>query len=571
MIFGISLSPGVLSETPRDAAGKKLLAEYGGAAALLKGLSGLGITHIELRAVRPEDDGDRVLACAEKIWNAGMRVTVHGAVPPEPGAFEDTYPSLLPLLREAKAHQDTVTITLHAYSSDKVQDEAGLSAKTRQLLALWSGDADRLGFRFALEVNREKDGKCDPANCCAGVTGILRELDGNMCGGCFDFGHYYYNMSRRSGTPGLLPESEFLSRCIHTHIHALSLAGSTHFPFAEDTALPLEQYVEALLRAGYKGVFNLELDYSRFPDACFRDAIRNSVLALKAAWHKAAPVMDITRKRLEDAAAALAPEKLRRMRAEIFDPSPKHEDSLWAFAVSGYIFRTGGALFAVDPVVRAPEILRSAKEEIRALFRDIPYIFITHFHDDHFDPCLAQLLSDLPCKWILPPDHAIDTMVETAKLRGEKIIYVSPGDSLTLPGITAEVFPGRHRHRNGVGIDEVMYRFTVGGRTIFLTGDVRDYGTEKFPRIESPDLLISHVWLWKGMAQRTKQEAVEEYCDFVAHFQPKRVLLGHLMEFSRRSTDLWNWEHAGRVMDGLALRIPETEVTPIRLFGRYDL
>ena len=567
-MFGISLSPGVLSETANDAAEQKLLADFGGADGLLQALRGLGITHIELRNVNPLDDPEATLDCARRIWKAGMRVTVHGALPEQAGAFEDTYPALLPLLQEAKPHQEAVCITLHAYSSGT--DAAANAKKTKDVLSLWCKDASCLGFRLALEVNREKDGKCDPTANCRGVTDILEGIDPEFAGSCFDFGHFYYNMTRKTGTPDSLPESEFLSRCFHTHIHALSAGGSTHFPFGEDTVLPLEQYVEALVSAGYKGVFNLELEYGRFAEANFRDAIRDSVLALKAAWHKAAPVIDITRKRLAIATENTAPEKLRRMCQQIFDPSVKYDDSLWAISASGYIFRTGGTLFAVDPADRTGAMKRSAEAEIRALFRDIPYIFITHYHDDHFDPNLARLLRDLPCKWIIPQPVLPEAM-EKAGLREENILFVRPGDTLTLPGITAEVFQGHHFSRTGTGIDEVIYRFTAGGKTIFLPGDVRDYGTEHFPDVDSPDLLIAHVWLGREQALCTSREAVEEFCDFVSFFRAKRIFLGHLWEFSRLANDLWRWEHAGRVMDGLALRLPETEVTPIRMFSRHDL
>lgn len=566
-MFGLSLSPRVLSGVSLTDTDRKLLSAYGGTDGLLRALRGLGITHVELRAVSPTDDAALVLSCAEKIWNAGLFVTVHGALPETPGAFEEAYPALLPLLDAAKSRQEFVCITLHACSSGT--DIAANRQKTADILALWEKDAPRLGFRLALEINRDK-GTADPTTDCRGVTDILRTVNSEHIGGCFDFGHFYYNMSRREHTPDLLPDALFLSRSVHTHIHALNPEGKTHHPFTEGNTLPLEEYVSSLVKAGYRGVFNLELEFERFADADFRDAVRDSVLALRTAWHNAAPAAEITRKRLEEAAVRTAPEALRRMREQIFSPSEKFDDSLWTFAASGYIFRTGGALFAVDPAVRAPEMLLSAKEEIRAIFEKIPYIFISHFHDDHFDPKLARLLADLPCRWIIPQPVLPEAM-EEAGLKEENILYVRPGDTLTLPGITAEVFPGHHFSRKGTGIDEVMYRFTVGGKTLFLPGDVRDYGTEDFPAVDSPDLLIAHVWLGRAQALCTAQEAVEEYCDFVSYFRPKRVLLGHLMEFSRWITDLWRWEHAGRVMDGLALRLPETEVTPMRIFSRYDL
>ncbi|MBQ4321067.1 MAG: hypothetical protein IJC35_02415, partial [Oscillospiraceae bacterium] len=94
MMFGISLSPRIFSGAGLTDIDRKLLSAYGSTEGLLRALRGLGITHIELRAVKPTDDAAFILSCGEKIWNAGLFVTVHGALPEISGTFEETYPAL---------------------------------------------------------------------------------------------------------------------------------------------------------------------------------------------------------------------------------------------------------------------------------------------------------------------------------------------------------------------------------------------------------------------------------------------------------------------------------------------
>ena len=564
-MVGVSLSPRLFWPERQNDCDRKLLAECGGVEGLLRFLRGIGVAYIELRPVDPNEDPAAVLRCAQVIWDGGLKLTVHGAVPREVGPFADTCPALLPLLERARAYQSMVTITLHSYTTGDDSDVVSAIEKTRQLLRLWGDEADRYGYRLALELNRDKHNG-DPSVTPRGVLSMLEGTDPAAVGICFDFGHYYSNVRTYGLGEEALPDKQFLERVIHTHIHALGQNGGTHFPLDAAGRLPLDRYVGGLSRAGYGDIYHIELEFARIPEQSFRQAIRDSVVSLKGAVFRTGAGFAQQRGVAAATAKVQYPAALEKMAKAL--AQPQAEDGFYAFCASGQIFRVGGVKFAVDPVIRAPAATEQAAEQARAVLAQMDAVFITHSHDDHFDPEFVKKMADLNCVWVV--DHTFPKeLLEMAGLRPEKLRIVKPGDKLELHGITAQVFPGCHFQSDGTGVEAVMYLITAAGRTVFLPADVRDYGADRLPVIEAPDCMIANVWLGRGMACRTEDGAYEEFCDFIAYFKPKKVFLGHLMEYAREVTDLWRWEHAGRIMDGLQLRLPEVSAMPLRLFEYY--
>lgn len=565
-MVGISLSPRLFWMEKQTDCDRKLLEECGGVDGLMRLLKGLGVTAVELRSVEPTENPAAVLCCARAIWEAGLKLSVHGAVPKEVGPFAETCPSLLPLLEQAKAYQSSVTVTLHSYITGDDADVAPAIKKTRALLKLWSRDARRYGFRLALELNRDKQNG-DPSVTPCGVLEMLEGTDPELVGVCFDFGHYYSNVRTYGLGEDALPDRRFLERVIHTHIHALGAKG-THFPLDASAELPLEHYVRGLARAGYDGIYNVELEFIRIPDRSFRQAIRDSSVTLKGVLHRTGAAFDSQRKAVEDAMDAMYPSALAAMARQM--AAPQGTDQIYSFCSSGQIICVGESKFAVDPVIRNSGARDAAMEAARAVLAQVSAIFITHQHDDHFDPEFVRQLTDLDCVWVV--DDSVPTeLLARAAIRPDRLRTVHPGDVLQLPGITAQVFKGCHFQPDGTGVPAVMYLITAGGKRIFLPADIRDYGADRLPVIESPDCMIANVWLGRGQACCTEDGAYEEFCDYVAYFRPRKVLLGHLMEYTRESTDLWRWEHAGRIMDGLQQRMSAVPVFPLQMFQRYEI
>ncbi|MDB5085353.1 MAG: sugar phosphate isomerase/epimerase, partial [Bacilli bacterium] len=120
--------------------------------------------------------------------------------------------------------------------------------------------------------NRKKPAAVDPGDTCAGVLQMIDEINSPFVGITWDMGHYYSNLVSAGYVPALqdeqldpLPPLSFLDKTIHTHIHGLGEQG-THCPLTHHESLPLESYVRALKDSGYTGIYNLELQFNRFPD-----------------------------------------------------------------------------------------------------------------------------------------------------------------------------------------------------------------------------------------------------------------------------------------------------------------
>ena len=245
-------------------------------------------------------------------------------------------------------------------------------------------------------------------------------------------------------------------------------------------------------------------------------------------------------------------------------------DRLYTFCASGQIFCVGGCRFAVDPVIRTPAVRDVCIGAARDLFGQLDAVFVTHRHEDHFDPDFSKALADLPCVWVFGHDFG-EECIAASGLRPGQIRRVAPGEAFEIGGACVQVFEGRHFDAAGGGVPAVMYHITAGGKRVFLPADVRDYRASGLPAISPPDVMIANVWLGRDKALCVSEEAYAAFADYVAHFAPRRVLLGHLNEFARDAANMWTFAHAARVADRLHDRLPQVEVTPLRLFERYAL
>lgn len=284
-MLGLSLAPRVFNPDRATDSERLLLASLGGVKDLLRHVRALGVTYIELRSVASGDDAAFICGIAQTIWDAGLKLTVHGGLPADQNDdFTRSYSSLMPLLQRMGAYQTGLTITLHSYSA-REGDARAFADQTARILRGWCASAAGLPVRFALEINRKK-GRIDPSVTCDGVLSMLNDIPGEKAGICWDFGHYYYNMSRIDNTPDLLPPKAFLERVIHTHIHAVGPQG-THTPFVPGAQLPIERYVGALAQAGYDGIYHFEPSFDRFPQEDIVNALDLSLRTIADAAGKA--------------------------------------------------------------------------------------------------------------------------------------------------------------------------------------------------------------------------------------------------------------------------------------------
>jgi sugar phosphate isomerase/epimerase len=176
-------------------------------------------------------------------------------------------------ITHARSNRKEIVMPIHAYAANEGTREE-LSLKTVELFHNWTSmiKKEDIPFQFGLELNRRKPASVDPGDSCEGVIQIVKEINSPKVGITWDIGHHYSNILSSAGHEvppehhlEHLPPLVFLENTVHTHIHGLGIKG-THCPLTEQKSLPLELYVEALKNSGYRGIYNLELTFSKFPD-----------------------------------------------------------------------------------------------------------------------------------------------------------------------------------------------------------------------------------------------------------------------------------------------------------------
>lgn len=280
---GFSLHPAYLAE--QDATFENVLVRaLGQPTVALERFKQMGLTCVELRAVKPGMQPELVRTAINNVTKHGLKFTIHGLLPPRDeqiGTIEG-FP-LWALADEIAAMQGEVMIPLHARFAMDGALEPMIAATIASLQRLLEErDRRRAPFRFALEINRTK-AKVDPSFTWDGVSSIVETVNHPALGICWDFGHAFYNY--RAGLIAAEPPAAFLEKVVHTHIHDLNSNGKTHFPLREGV-VPLARFCELLRCAGYDGVYNLELDPARYPnDAELGTALYDSIATLIETTH----------------------------------------------------------------------------------------------------------------------------------------------------------------------------------------------------------------------------------------------------------------------------------------------
>ncbi|GGN59831.1 MULTISPECIES: sugar phosphate isomerase/epimerase family protein [Oceanobacillus] len=272
-----------------------LLGNHDSLKKFLNNLKEEGIESIEIRILRREDE-ENYQNAIQLIWDLGMEITIHGDIsgPLTYHNFRELYPSMDYILAHFEKYQEKLVMPIHAYQaiSDN-EDRAELSEQTVEEFGNWINLIEREGIPLyiALENNRAKSSKVDPGDSIDGVMKMVNQINNRHLGICWDMGHYYSNLLKEANISDLpnetinqLPDSNFIEKVYHTHIHGLNEKGITHFPLTQKESLPLETYISALRKTGYNNTYNLELTLSRWDqEVTVQKQISNTIKRLREA------------------------------------------------------------------------------------------------------------------------------------------------------------------------------------------------------------------------------------------------------------------------------------------------
>lgn len=495
-----------------------------------------GVRSIEIRTVPMGADAEEVLRAAEPILKYGFNITVHAKVKTVENAVSEVLSPLSLLLKRLR--QRELIVTVHPIFGDN-------EAMLRRLSDYVTEKG--LPIRIALENERKLPDKTE-GDSLSLVLGAVARVDRENVGICFDMGHFAWYCETYTLFPDQLPPKEFLSRVIHTHIHAC-VDGVTHHPL-DGWRAPFADYINALDH-GYFGVYDLEIEPERFVgkfDA--ESAYLISVDTLRANFPVCAALYEDIKLNYD-----------LRFKEAIKVLGEKRGCHMALIGPSSYVFNTNGYRWAMDVAFRNIRRLAETPSRIREYLGCIDLMVITHGHEDHLEESTVRALADTDTVWVAP-EFVRDELMGYG-VRAEKIVTAKVGERVSIGKLDILVLSGRH-YRPGTnnGVPAVGY-FIEGEDmpSLAFPGDVRDYRTDGVEELGA-DHCFAHLWLDDDSSDPERYlPKLREFTEFMLKASRRNIVIAHLYESGRRVDGMWRRCHGELARGEILKRSPETTVT----------
>jgi sugar phosphate isomerase/epimerase len=280
MKIGFSLYTDLLLENKQWKRKKEWSLNFTSSADILHCLRAEGVTSIELKLPAVTSARELILFL-ETLNNFGFHYTFHAPVGMDyPGQFAEFSRQLREIAKITEQEFGRSSFfVLHGLSC-AASTKPYLLNLTKEFLLRTQATLAETNFEIILEVLRESadNGKVRAGTSYAEILELLRHRELERVGICWDFGHSFAQAEH--GIHSRIPPDEFLQRVKHTHVHDYKNE-TTHIPLGNG-ALPYQDYIQRLVRQGFAGIFNLELNPGRISDPeNFKTYIVQSIRLLK--------------------------------------------------------------------------------------------------------------------------------------------------------------------------------------------------------------------------------------------------------------------------------------------------
>ncbi len=218
--------------------------------------------------------------------------------------------------------------------------------------------------------------------------------------------------------------------------------------------------------------------------------------------------------------------------APLSAPSPL---TVTLVANEGFLLAADGRKVLIDALftgptdglqVPPPEIVERIRAG-RAPFDGVDLVLVTHHHPDHFDAeTVLGFLERNPGASLVAPMSAVASLAEQAARFAKvepRVVPVEPARpdrSIEVNGVPVRPISVGHSGDDQAGVQNVMYVFTLGGRTIFHEGDAT-VDPQAFTSVAGPegvDFAFLHAWfLMSPDGNRILSDSVRPHTIFVMH------------------------------------------------------
>jgi L-ascorbate metabolism protein UlaG (beta-lactamase superfamily) len=243
---------------------------------------------------------------------------------------------------------------------------------------------------------------------------------------------------------------------------------------------------------------------------------------------------------------------------------PQEKDRFWLMYSANYLFRTAGVRWVMDPMTLHHRLPSAPEVDISPLC-NLDYIVLTHEHKDHLDLDLLFRLKEYPARWVVPLH--LCGLLQSLGLADGKTIIAETGKTLDLGSLALTAYDGLHWEYSGDypggrhGVPATGYLLEFNQKRWLIPGDTRTYESAGLPDFGRVDGLIAHLWLGRGKALHNDPDMLEAFCRFHLDLQPGVIVITHLNEWGRPSTDRWNEGHALAALDWFNKQSPKLSVS----------
>lgn len=257
--IGYSLPLGFLSQRVTNLEDEIYMNHFKGPDNCLERLKEQMVSSIEVRYITRDTAISVAMDAIERIIKNNLDLNIHSYLPEREKADAD-FKTIAEIINILSGQNKSTIITIHTFRSLGKTINSNISKTVDSINYLLNTFGYLKNFKIAIEIIRAKV-STDPSFSYKDLVVILNKINDHRVGFCWDIGHSYWNVLNND-LSNEAPQ-EFIKATLNTHIHDLSKTGQTHWPLTE-LNLPLHKYINELKKAGYKGVYNLELELNRW-------------------------------------------------------------------------------------------------------------------------------------------------------------------------------------------------------------------------------------------------------------------------------------------------------------------
>jgi sugar phosphate isomerase/epimerase len=247
----------------------------------LAALKDNGVSTVEINKLKERTPLDHAKKSVEAVLKSGLGITAHGWIPV---SMDGQLLSIIDQMESAYkefGRSAAIPMAVHGHGRSPEKPIEKAEGETVADLRRLTNTLDIDGSLFvpALEVCRNIDNSPVGATF-REVLNIADQVGYQHLGICWDMGHTQSNSIKKTDVP--FPDTDFLKRVIHTHIHDILPNGRTHGPVLNDKGY-VQECIDLLKGVNYSGVYNMEfypIRWNETPEEC-RNLVVRSIQMLR--------------------------------------------------------------------------------------------------------------------------------------------------------------------------------------------------------------------------------------------------------------------------------------------------